>query len=160
MGILDSLFAKKGPAVPPALIALNQDNQLARYVGRNPDGRQFFLTTPSVMTDGGAGRDFIALYLFDPTGHFVEARIDYLGQHGVALSPAESRQMHQEWIATLGPISFCRIEIRPFKVERFGVTFGLIAHPPPSDKGEWSATVEPGPAMTFYAPWDSGNYET
>jgi len=58
----------------------------------------------------------------------------------------------------LGPISFCRIVIQPFQVERFGVTFGLIKHPPQSEKGEWSATVEPGGYMSFRAPWDSGNY--
>lgn len=48
----------------PALIAINHDGYHAEQVGRTPDGRQFFLTTPFEP----GGREFVALYLFDAAG--------------------------------------------------------------------------------------------
>lgn len=50
----------------PELIAIEHDNYAARYIGVLLDGRQFFLTTPFVPAIGGeAGREFVALFLFD-----------------------------------------------------------------------------------------------
>jgi hypothetical protein len=159
MGLLNSLFGKKASA-QPELIAINHDKHQARYIGFTGDGRQFMLTTPFVPGESGAaGREFVALYLFDASGRLIEARIDYVGQQAV-LDPVQSRQVCEAHLAGLGPYSFCRIEICPFRVERFGVVFGLIKHPPQTAKEEWYVTLEPGPSMYFYEPWESGDYET
>lgn len=65
-------------------------------------------------------------------------------------------------MAELGRVLFGRIELRPFQLERFGVTFGLVARPPEpeEDQDEWWVEVQPGNYMAFHAPWDSGEYDT
>jgi len=64
----------------PHLIAIDHDDYHASHVGHTADGGQFFLTTPFVPAIGGsAGREFVAVYLFDAQGRFLEARIDDLG---------------------------------------------------------------------------------
>jgi len=64
----------------PDLIAIEHDEYHAKHIGQLSDGRQFFLTTPFVPAIGGsAGREFVALFLFDEHGQFLEARIDDLG---------------------------------------------------------------------------------
>lgn len=66
-------------------------------------------------------------------------------------------------LAELGPVDRGRIEVRPFEVERFGVTFGLVLRPPEDPEEEeagWWVEVEPGNYMAFYEPWDSGEYDT
>jgi hypothetical protein len=56
---------------PPKLVALNYDEHSARSVGKTADGRQFFLTRPFKPAPG---HEFLALYLFSPSGGLVEAR--------------------------------------------------------------------------------------
>jgi hypothetical protein len=51
-----------------------------------------------------------------------------------------------------------RIVVMPFEVERFGLKFGLIVRE--CDDGRWIAEVQPGNSMAFFAPWDSGVYDT
>jgi hypothetical protein len=65
-----------------------------------------------------------------------------------------------ELLASLGKVKFCRIQVAPFKVERFGVEFGLIPQPPEEEGEDWSAIVEPGNYMCFWPPWTSGEYDT
>src|SRR5262249_12466767 len=79
----------KEPSAPPSphasrnkpkLIAIDHDEYHASHVGRTANGTQFFLTTPFVPAiEGSAGREFVAVYLFDARGRFHEARIDDLG---------------------------------------------------------------------------------
>lgn len=67
----------------PDPIAIAYDNYHAKNIGRLPEGGQFFLTTPFIQAIGrSAGREFIALFLFDKRGRFLEARIDDLGTRG------------------------------------------------------------------------------
>ena len=50
---------------PPNIIAINNDDYHAEYVGRTSDGRQFFLTTPFESAIANRkGSEFVALYLF------------------------------------------------------------------------------------------------
>ena len=64
----------------PQLIAIDRDDYHAEHVGRLSDGCQFFLTTPfepsGPLRPGG---EFVALYLFDPDGNLLEAKIDEFG---------------------------------------------------------------------------------
>jgi hypothetical protein len=138
----------------PKLIPINHDDYHAEYVGRTADGRQFFLTTPFVPLQ----REFLAVYLFDAQGNLLEAKIDDLGPRE-QLDANHVRSLIQERLSELGNVSFRRIKIAPFRVERFGTGFGLIPHAPEEDEEDWTVTVEPGDYMAFYPPWD-GDYDT
>jgi hypothetical protein len=144
----------------PKLIAINHDEYHASHVGRLADGRQLFLTTPFVPEMGKEpGREFIAAYLFDKNGKFLEARIDDLGRRA-DVGQDEARRLFEKRLAELGPVEYGRIVIAPFSVDRFGTTFGLIPRPPEEEDDEWVAEVHPGNVMAFYEPWDSGDYDT
>jgi len=149
--------------IPPALIAIDRDDYYASHVGRSADGRQFFVTTPFVSaTAGDAGRELIAVYLFDPQGGFLEARIDDLGPRR-QLDQDRARKLLERRLAELGHVVYQRIQVRPFEVERFGTTFGLIPRPPESVESQragWWVEVRPGNYMAFHEPWDSGEYDT
>lgn len=153
-----------GTAGRPSRIAINHDEFDARYVGHLADGRQFFLTTPFLpgedSTDSDpTNRDFVAQYLFDKDGRFLEADIDEL-DGPESLDGAEVDRAHQARLAKLGKVTFGRIEVEPFAVTRFGAEFGLIAQAPEGPDDIWWVTAEPGDYMAFAAPWDCGIYDT
>lgn len=144
----------------PKLIAIERDDYHARHIGSLPDGRQFFLTTPFVPAIGNdAGREFVALYLFDEGGRFLEARIDDLGTRA-ELDEKRARSMFEQRLAELGAVEYGRIEVQPFEIGRFGTTFGLIPRPPEEEGDAWAVEVQPGNYMAFFEPWDSGDYDT
>ncbi len=146
----------------PKLIAIDHDVYHASHVGRLPDGRQFFLTEPFIPAVGGnKGREFVALYLFDKHGHFLEARIDDLGTRA-ELDKQHARVTFEQRLAELGPVEYGRTELQPFEVERFGTTFGLVSRPPEDDEDDddWWVEVQPGNYMAFHEPWDGGAYDT
>lgn len=140
---------------PPELIAIDHDDYHAAYVGHLTDGRQFFLTTPFVPL----GDEFVTLYLFDRTGQLLEAKIDNFGPRQTLNHEARQRLRDQR-LHELGPVTFDRIDVAPFAVERFGIQFGLVAHEPEDGEDHWTVSLEPGDYMAFSAPWDSGDYDT
>lgn len=147
---------------PPTLVAIDHDDHHARHVGHTDDGRQFFLTAPFVPATRDAGREFIALYIFDGQGNLLEARIDDLGPRAT-VDRAQATEIFERRLAEIGPVEFGRIEVRPFQVERFGIAFGLIPRPPEDDQDEddgWWVELQPGNFMAFHEPWDSGEYDT
>lgn len=144
----------------PDLIAIEHDDYHAKHIGCLPDGRQFFLTSPFVPAIGGsAGREFVALFLFDEHGRFLEARIDDLGTRA-ELDQQRASSAYEQRLAELGEVDFCRIEVQPFEVERFETTFGLVPRPPEEDDDVWAVELQPGNYMAFFEPWDSGDYDT
>jgi hypothetical protein len=151
----------------PDLIAIDHDEYHAEHVGRTADGRQFFLTTPFEPAREGQGNEFVALFLFDPVGRFLEARIDELGPRA-EMDRKRRRDRYEARLRELGEVVFTRIEVAPFAVEQFGTTFGLIARPgedKDKDKDEvedapWWVELHPGNYMAFSEPWDSGEYDT
>ncbi len=145
---------------PPKLIAINHDDYHAEYVGRTKDGKQFFLTTPfEPFMNGQEGREFLALYLFDTHGEFLEAKIDDLGPRAT-LDHDKRVFLRDQRLGELGGLSFERIEIAPFSIDRFGSTFGLILREPEDDVDTWAVELQPGNFMAFFPPWDSGEYDT
>jgi hypothetical protein len=138
----------------PEKIAIDHDDYHAEHVGTLSDGRQFFVTTPFVP----GKREFIAVYLFDADGKLLEARIDDLGTRAGLDETAAKKKLDQR-LAELGEVEHGRIEVRPFEVERFGVTFGLIPQPPEEEDEDWSVILEPGNYMAFFEPYD-GEYDT
>ncbi|RFC52026.1 MAG: hypothetical protein DVB22_001069 [Verrucomicrobia bacterium] len=148
------------PEGAPDLIAIEHDDHHAEHIGVLPDGRQFFLTTPFVPARGSEqGGEFVALYLFSADGNLLDARIESFGPRST-LDEALRRRTYGQWLTDLGDVSFERIEIAPFSVDRFGTSFGLIAQPPEEEDDQWTVTCEPGNYMAFYEPWDSGDYDT
>ena len=150
------------PQSPPHSIAIDPDDYHARHVGRTRNGRQFFVTTPFVPTTSNeAGREFIAVYLFDSEGALIEARIDDLGPRA-SVDVDSAKDLFERRIAELGPTDQCRIEVSPFQVHRFGTVFGLVPRPPESDDEDdsWWVEAQPGNFMAFHEPWDSGEYDT
>lgn len=154
------------PKFAPKLIKINHDDYHAKYVGRTGDKRQFFLTNPFVPKMGGNdGREFLALYIFDTDGNFLEAKIEDLGVRESEVLRLQKLDIDyadsivQTWLGELGKISFRNIKVAPFSVEKFGVDFGLIVHSPEEPDEDWYVTVEPGDYMCFYPPWD-GDYDT
>jgi hypothetical protein len=129
-------------------------------VGRTVDGRQFFLTTPfRPQQPDDAGQEFVAMFLFDTDGEFLEARIEEFG----ARATMDRRRRHnryEEILGELGAVSYGRIEVAPFAVERFGTTFGLLVSERESDDEPWHVELHPGNYMAFNEPWDSGDYDT
>jgi hypothetical protein len=144
---------------PPDLIAIGHDNHHACHIGYTEDGRQFFLTRPFVAaSDEDPGREFIALYLFDDEGELLEYRIDDLGPR-IALDEEASRRLYDRRLEELGPVEFDDIEVRPFTLERYGTTFGLVPAPPEDEEEDWWVEAQPGNYMAFYPPW-TGEYDT
>ncbi|MBC7773332.1 MAG: hypothetical protein H7210_12615 [Pyrinomonadaceae bacterium] len=145
---------------PPQLIAIDHDDYHAQHVGRTADGRQFFLTTPFEPAIGAdTGNEFVALFLFDSSGNLLEARIEEFGAReemdDEKLQDVYSLRLHE-----LGEVSFERIQVAPFSVERFGTRFGLIPCPPEDEGDSWHVELHPGNYMAFSEPWDSGEYDT
>jgi hypothetical protein len=118
------------------------------------------VTTPFVPALGSeAGREFIAVYLFDADGTLLEARIDDLGIRSEVDEDA-AHELIERRVAELGALSYGDIEVQPFSVQRFGTTFGLIPRPPEEeDDDHWSVEVNPGNYMAFFEPWE-GDYDT
>jgi hypothetical protein len=144
----------------PDLIAIEHDEYHAKHIGHLQDGRQFFLTTPFIPAIGGnPGKEFVALFLFDRHGQFVEARIDDLGTRA-DLDKQRARSIYEQRLAELGEAKFCRIEVQPFGIERFETTFGLVPRPPEEEGDVWAVEMQPGNYMAFFKPWDSGDYDT
>jgi hypothetical protein len=139
----------------PTLIAIEHDDYHAEHVGRTADGRQFFLTTPFEPTRN----EFVALYTFDLEGRLLEAVIDEFGPRE-RMDNRLRKDTYQRRLDELGPVTFERIEVAPFAVERFGLTFGLVVRAPEGADDLWAVEVQPGNYMAFFEPWDSGIYDT
>lgn len=144
----------------PSLIAINHDDYHAEHIGRTSDGRQFFLTLAFEPPSGqDEGNEFVALYLFDADGTFVEARIDEFGPRA-GMDMDRRTAIYEQRLRELGEVTFTRIEVAPFEHEAFGTTFGLIARPGDEEDEPWWVELHPGNCMAFSEPWDSGDYDT
>ncbi len=145
---------------PPKLIAIDHDDYRAEHVGRMPDGRQFFLTTPfEPASEKSEGCEYVALYLFDKKGKLIDAKIDSFGPRE-SMNDDDRRWVYEARLQELGEVSFERIEVAPFSVERFDTVFGLVLRQPEDEDDVWAVEAQPGNYMAFFEPWDSGEYDT
>jgi len=145
----------EGRDSPPQLFAIDHDDYHAEHVGRTANGRQFFLTTPFVP----GGNEFVALFLFDRHGKLLNAKIDKFGLRRT-MNEKKRQGVYEARLRELGKVKFQRIKIAPFCIKRFGTDFGFIPQPPQEEGDEWAIEFHPGNVMAFYAPWDSGEYDT
>ena len=96
---------------PPKVVALDNDEYDAKYVGRTEDGRQFFLTTPFIPAIGKEpGREFIALYVFDRAGELRSVLIDDLGPRAT-MDEAARVTRRDDLLASLGGAKYRRIKV-------------------------------------------------
>lgn len=69
-------------------------------------------------------------------------------------------RIRDQHLLDLGKITYDRIEVCRFSIERFGTQFGLIACEVEDDPGVWTVELQPGNYIAFWEPWDSGVYDT
>jgi hypothetical protein len=70
------------------------------------------------------------------------------------------RALRDRRLADLGNITYDRIEVAPFAVDRVGLTFGLVYREPDEAGDVEAVEVLPGNYMAFFEPWDDGAYDT
>jgi hypothetical protein len=58
----------------------------------------------------------------------------------------------------LGDRTRTDIWVRPFSVDSNSAVFGLI--PRKTVAGEWRVEFMPGNTLSFYPPWEAGEYDT
>lgn len=145
----------------PKRIKIIPDDYHAEFVGKTSDLKQFFITTPftSFHPKTKMSCEFIAVFIWEKDGSFLEARIDNLGSRE-ELDINERKKIFASRIKELGKIKQSTIEIEPFQVERFDMNFGLI-YSRSEMNGHKYETIElhPGNFMAFYPPWEGG-YDT
>ncbi len=163
---------------PPKELIIPHDDYHGKLVGKTQTGDQFFITTPFTWQsqEGGAGVEFVALYLFDDEGQLKNADIEKLGLRSalvgeeaakilpgnVAQKNTVSQKVIDKHIQVLGDISYEDITVNLFTLEKFGIKFGLFPDEGLDlEEGESPIYVrlEPGDYMAFYPPWD-GEYDT
>lgn len=140
----------------PEKIRLIPDEWHIHCVGHLADGR-LFLVDGQLLSVGGATTDFVCTFIFDRDGGIVEHSIELIGVRGVYPDGSVGRAMSRH-LAALGDHSVRDIWVRPFGVESHGTVFGLI--PRQMDDGEWRVEFMPGNTLSFYAPWEVGEYDT
>ena len=145
----------------PEVIPIIHDEYHTQHIGKTADGKQFILATPFVPAMGNElGCEFIVLYLFDANGKLVGEQIENLGPRS-ELNQEEAQKKYDSMLHSLGEVNFCDIQISPFRIEKYGVVFGLLPTDPEfaEDEDDLSLEFHPGNYMAFYPPWD-GEYDT
>lgn len=140
----------------PEKIRLIPDGWHIRNVGRLSDSRLIFV---DVQLDyvPGTTRDFVCTFLFDGDGHLIDHFIELIGVRGRYPNGRVSSAMSEHLVA-LGNLTRTDIWVRPFSVISNGAVFGLI--PRKTESGEWRVVFMPGNTLSFYPPWEAGEYDT
>jgi len=94
---------------------------------------------------------YVVRYLFHMSGEFNNVKYGKLGNDA---SEDEIQIEKNGFLSELEPYQLCDIRVHPFEVNIDGITFGLLY----SEETQ-SVNLEPGPLITFMAPWD-GEYCT
>jgi hypothetical protein len=141
----------------PEKIRLIPDEWHIHNAGRLKDGRLFFVAAQFDPLGGNLTRDFACTFLFDSDGRLVEHAIEFVGERNAypdsSLDSAISRH-----VAALGDRVVTDIWVRPFRVESDGGLFGLI--PRRVGYAQWRVEFMPGNTLSFYPPWEAGEYDT
>ena len=144
------------PDGAPNKIRLIPDNWHIKHVGRLADGRLFWVDE-QLDPAGGATKDFVCTFIFDQNGRLNQHSIELIEVRGTYLSGGVAAAMDQH-LTALGPHSVTDIWVCPFSVESNGAVFGLI--PRRTEDGDWRVEFMPGNTLSFYPPWEAGEYDT
>ena len=141
---------------PPEKIRLVPDSWHIRNVGRLSDGRLFWVDSQLDYVNG-VTTDFVCTFVFDPEGQLVGHSVELIGERGSYPNGSVGAAIERH-LAALGDQPVTNIWVRPFSIESHGRTFGLI--PRQTSDGEWRVEFMPGNTLSFYAPWETGEYDT
>jgi hypothetical protein len=144
------------PNAAPEKIRLIPDNWHIKHVGRLVDRRLFWVNA-QLDPGGGITKDFVCTFVFDEDGHLTDHSIELVGMRGSYSSGGVTSAMDQH-LAALGDHVVADIWIRPFSVASNNAVFGLI--PRHTGNGEWRVEFMPGNTLSFYPPWEAGEYDT
>jgi hypothetical protein len=140
----------------PEKIRLIPDDWHILHVGRLVDGRLFWVDS-QLDPAGGATKDFVCTFIFGQDGRLMEHSIELIGVRDSYPERSVAKAIDRH-VAALGDHSATDIWVRPFSVESNSAVFGLI--PRQTDGGEWRVEFMPGNTLSFYAPWEAGEYDT
>jgi hypothetical protein len=144
------------PDAAPEKIRLIPDEWHIRNVGRLDQGRSFFVDS-QLDSFNNVTRDFVCSFIFDNDGQLVEHVIELIGTR----SDYPEGSVHnaiQRHLSALGDRTRADVWVRPFAVSSNNAVFGLI--PRKTGSGEWRVEFMPGNTLSFYPPWEAGNYDT
>ena len=140
----------------PEKIRLIPDEWHIHNVGRLSDGRLFFVAAQFDPLGGNLIRDFACTFIYDSDGRLVEHAIEFVGERNAypdsSMDSALSRHL-----ASLGDRVVTDIWVRPFSLESDGALFGLIPRRVGYD--QWRVEFMPGNTLSFYPPWEAGEYD-
>lgn len=138
-------------------------------IGRHAGG-QFFADITGAYQEGVAvGHDwrqqqrmYAVLHRFDDGGHHVGSDVWFAGVRADGHAVVErAEQVLSGWLSDIGPVTFCDIAIRPFRVDFDDVVFGLMDEsnddPEEGHGGPWAEFYPQ--RLGFHEPWD-GEYDT
>ena len=140
----------------PEKIYLVPDDYRIEQAGHLADGRLFWVDV-QLSSANGQTQDFICTYVFDADGNLTGHIIELIGARGEYQAGAVERAIGNQ-LAALGDHTQAAIWVRPFQVESHDVIFGLV--PRQVFGGEWRVDAMPGNTLSFYAPWEAGEYDT
>jgi hypothetical protein len=106
---------------------------------------------------GGPTKDFVCTFIYDQDGRLSEHSIELIGVRGSYPKGGVEIAIDRH-LRALGHNSVTDIWVRPFSLESHGTVFGLI--PRRIKGGEWRVEFMPGNTLSFYAPWEAGEYDT
>ncbi|WP_203692582.1 hypothetical protein [Catellatospora coxensis] len=139
-------------------------DRIGRYAGG-----QFFADVTGAYREGAVLGDdwrqeqriYAVLHRFDDTGQHLGSDVLFAGVRADGDAVERADQTVTGWLSDIGPVTFCDIAIRPFRVDVDEVVFGLIDEtsddPEQSRSGPW-AELYPQ-RLGFHEPWN-GEYDT
>lgn len=140
----------------PEKIRLIPDEWHVAHAGRLSDGRLFWVAT-QLDFEGGETKDFVCTFIFDADGRLTDHSIELIGRRGSYPRESSSGALRQH-LDALGDHVVGDIWVRPFSVTTKDAVFGLL--PRQTDDGEWRVEFMPGNTLSFYPPWEAGEYDT
>ena len=140
----------------PEKIKLIPDDWHMQHVGRLDDGR-LFRVDGQLDPIGGATKDFVCTFIFNRDGRLTGHSIGLVGMRG-SYPSGKVEEALKRHLASLRDQTFADIWARPFSVKNNGTVFKLI--PRRTEDGEWRVEFMPGNTLSFYPPWEAGEYDT
>lgn len=157
--VSDNAYRREFPKGIPDRFLLPHDPWQGEWVGRTASGQAFFVTPA-----GGMRTSYVVTYLWDSAGNFEKAIIDTMpdfSQCDPAYRPVFDESPYQETLdahlAALGPVKYKSVMVAPVHLRLDGLDFGFVAQ---DGYGQPALSHQPSDDMVFYAPWNTGEYDT
>lgn len=135
----------------PAMLPIKRmEDMHTNLIGRSAEG-QFMIISYLPVSDGHDKKHvYVVRYLFKTSGELKNVKHVTLGEDA---SEEEIQINNNGFLRELEPYQLCDICVKPFESRIDGIAFGLLY----SEKTQ-SVDLEPGPLITFMAPWDGEFY--